>query len=54
MVQSGALVPTRNLSTLLYVAERQCRDIADSWIALAIVLKLFFRFGGFWNLASVI
>jgi len=53
MVQSVALVPRRNSSTHLYVAKLQCRRTADSQIAQATALKVFFRFAGFLSLASV-
>jgi len=42
------LVPSRNSSTYLYVAKLRCRHTTDSWTALATVLKLVFRFGGFY------
>jgi len=54
MVQSVAVVPRRNSHTHLYVAKLRCRRTADSQTALATALKLFFRFAGFLNLASVI
>jgi len=38
------LVPSRNLSTHLYAAKLRCRQTADSRTALAIALKLVFRF----------
>ena len=49
-------VPSRNSSTHLYAAKLRCRQTADSRTALAIALKLFFRFhfGRLQNLESVI
>ena len=38
------LVPSRNPYTHFYVAKLGCRQTADSRTALAIALKLFFRF----------
>jgi len=38
------LVPSRNPSTHFYVAKLQCRQTVDSRTALAIALKLVFRF----------
>ena len=50
------LVPSRNPSTHFYVAKLRCRQTANSRTALAIALKLVFRFhfGGLQNIESVI
>ena len=42
--QSWRLVPSRNPSTHFYVAKVRCRQTADLRTALAIALKLVFRF----------
>jgi len=50
------LVPSRNPFTQFYVAKLRCRQTANSRTALAIALKLVFRFhfGGLQNIESVI